>query len=317
MKHSTATIVIASMVIAAVVTAIVACSSSAYDSPKSSHPSQSDSPATHSPRDTSPGSNEHLAGVPAEFTVYEHVRFYKDAGPGVAALGFPRMPMIHNKDVRAEPDGDWLEVSPANVVDAIDRLELDCDYGGPIVIDYEPYVKVWDDTRTVNAWLEVIATVREQLPKARVAVFGLPTVRYRAAIDGQRKPISVDQVREVLEAVDFIAPQIYADSDQWNSAVEQRTRKHMDEALSVGKPVIPFIRPRTTGNTGDRWMEIDVVLSRIATIREMGASGVIVWDRVEIDPADRAEQDRRQTRVFESIREWFDNTGSGNNSDAR
>ena len=233
--------------------------------------------------------------------IYEHFDFYEPPGPQVLALGAPRMPMLHNADVRRDGrrESDWLDVSPERTRWAIEKLGLPFEYDGPLVIDYEPYLHGWDAQRTVAAFLAVLRAARSRLPHAKIAFYGLPHVGYPSA-SGARTLVTAELVQPILDEVDFLAPQHYSGRLEWSIGAAQLERKKMRLSRSFNKPIVAFIGPRAVPPNKGKWIDLEAVRQRAAILRAEGAQGIILWD--DPDPAVAHEQNLRQAEALKAAR---------------
>ena len=216
------------------------------------------------------------------------------------------IPMIPNKYFRELYNGSWLDVSPRNIRTWLNEWNIPRTYDGMILLDYEPWApsQPWEKDAGIDAMIKVVDVVRQRLPNAKIGLHGIPTIRVQAAGDGRPKFQQHEYWQDIWPHVDFIAPQMYTDSSEWPTSALKWYMKVASEAASSSndKPMFPVVRMRTTKL---KWIDAEVVNERVLLLRELGASGVIVWDYKT------SRDDEPDRPIAERLRGLVEATGNG------
>lgn len=213
---------------------------------------------------------------------YESVAFEDELGPLASKVHAPGIEMVHNSLVMDTQH--YVATGDPYTLRTYEQIEwnlrevqgLGPDYSGDVCIDFEPYAKArWDQEAAERAYAQLAEHARRALPKARIGVFGLPTIRIWTS-DTDTQPISTDQAAPLLAHFDLLFPQFYSGRSVFTDADQNLFAQRMQRVRAFPHPAYPTINGHTAGLI-NLPLAPEVVVQRAAWLTDQGVEGVVYW----------------------------------------
>ncbi|GAA1038337.1 NEW3 domain-containing protein [Streptomyces murinus] len=220
------------------------------------------------------------------FTVYTNERNVPT--PGLENFGAVRSTVAYDyfhltcDAAGCYSDGGALPTEDAYKAKILDYVQQF--HGGPtdpVVLDFEPIalteVSGPAATNAFALWKQLIHWTHEAMPKAPVGAYGYDW-----------KTTNIDLVKKLHAPglLDFFAPRAYFDKTPgmtgWNSNLDGALAN--DHAIAPGQPVVPYISPSFSGNTGTGYLDGTQIDTIFATLKAR-TQGVVVWEPDAKGPA--------------------------------